>query len=95
MGSLDLPVQSGCAGSDLDAADARVEQMPAEAPPELLPVIGLDLLNLEREFREHVIDALHVDLQGVSGARLLGALPARPGSFVARARREVGSGLPM
>lgn len=58
VGSLYLPVQTGGAGADLDVADALVEQVPVECLPELLTVVGLYLLNLEWQFREHVIDEL-------------------------------------
>lgn len=58
VGPLNLPVQSGRAGPNSDVADALVEQVPVEQLPELLTVVGLDLLNLERQLREYAIDEL-------------------------------------
>ena len=51
MRTFDLPVQPGSSGSNLHVSDALVEQVPVEGGAELLPVLGLHLLDLEREFR--------------------------------------------
>jgi hypothetical protein len=37
-------------------ADAFVEQVPVGRLPELGPVVGLDFLDFERQFREDVVD---------------------------------------
>lgn len=58
MGPFHFAIEPGCSGPDLDVPYALVEQMPVEGLPELLPVVGLHLLDLERELREHVVDEL-------------------------------------
>ena len=49
VGSLDLAVEAGCSGPDPDVADALVEQVPVERRAELLAVVGLDLVDRERQ----------------------------------------------
>ena len=56
VGAFDFAVESRSGRFDLDVSDALVEQMPVEDLPELLAVVGLDLLNLERQLGQHVVD---------------------------------------
>lgn len=46
-------------------ADAFVEQMPVEGLPELGPVVGLHLLDLERQLRQDMVDELDRGLLAV------------------------------
>ena len=56
VGAFDLPVQARRGRLDIDMADAFVEQVPVERLPELGPVVGLDLLDFERQLGEDVVD---------------------------------------
>ena len=56
VGAFDFAVESRCGRFDLDVTDALIEQMPVEDLYEFLAVVGLDLLDLERQFREHMVD---------------------------------------
>lgn len=56
MGTFDLAIEPGGGRFDIDVIDALIEQVPVEDLPELFAVIGLDLLDLERQFREHMVD---------------------------------------
>lgn len=67
--SLRLAVQTRCPGSDLDVADAFVEQVSVECPPEFLAVVGLNLLDLERQLREDVVEELDRDVLVVCAGR--------------------------
>jgi hypothetical protein len=49
VGTLDLAVEAGCAGLDIDVTDAIVEDVPVEHGAELGAVVGLDDLDGERE----------------------------------------------
>ena len=62
MRALDFAVQARGSRSDLDVSDAYVDQVPVERRAEFLTVVRLDLLDLERQFREDVIDELDRDL---------------------------------
>src|SRR5829696_8405604 len=42
VGALDLAVEPGRPGLDVDMADAPIQDMPVEAGTELNPVVGLD-----------------------------------------------------
>ena len=60
VGTLDLPVQPGRSGPDPHVPDTLVEQVPQwKAEPIFLPVVRLHLLDLERQFRQHVVDELN------------------------------------
>ena len=67
VGPLNFSVQPGCAGSDLDVIDALVQQVPVERLPELLPVVGVHLVDLEWQLREYVVDELDRGLLVVAG----------------------------
>jgi hypothetical protein len=58
MGALDLAIQPGGAGLDVDMADAFVQHMPVEAGAELGPVVGLDDLDPEREPLQDIVQEL-------------------------------------
>lgn len=66
MRTFDLPFNRVC-GPDLHVSDAFVEQVPVEGAAELLPVVCLYLLDLEREFGQDVIDELDRDPLVVAG----------------------------
>lgn len=53
-----LAVQPRCGGADVDVADALVQDVPVEGGLELRAVVGLDLLDLERQPREDVVQEL-------------------------------------
>ena len=61
MRALDFAVQAWGSGSDLDVPDALVEQVPMKRRAEFLAVVRVDFLDLERQFREDVIDELNRD----------------------------------
>ena len=64
MGMLDLTVELwGCA-LDVGMADALILDIPVDPGLELMPVVGPDLLDAERELSDGVID--EVDRVGLS-----------------------------
>ncbi len=54
--AFDFAFQSRGSGTDLDVSDAHVEQVSMKRRAEFLAVVRVDLLDLERQFREDVID---------------------------------------
>lgn len=81
VGSLDLAVQPRGAGLDADVSDALVEQVPVECGAEFLAVVGLDLLDLERQLGEDVVDELDGGLLVVAR---VGAEDPEPGAVIDR-----------
>ena len=64
MGTLDLAVELRGSAPDVGMADALILDMPMELGLELMPVVGPDFLDAEREFFDDVID--EVDRVGLS-----------------------------
>src|SRR6516165_12543214 len=67
MGALDLPIEAGCAGPDVDVLDAPVEKMPVELGLELGAVVRLDALDLEGQLLEDVVKELDCGALGDAG----------------------------
>lgn len=65
--SFDLAVQSRRVRPDAHVADALVEQMPVEGRAEFRAIIGLDLLDVERQLGQHVVDELDRRLLSLRG----------------------------
>ena len=63
MGTLDLAVELWGSALDIGMADALILDMPVELGLELMPVVGPDLLDAERELFDDVIN--EVDRVGV------------------------------
>ena len=62
MRAPDFAVQARGSGTNLDVPDAHVEQVPMKRRAELLTVVRLDFLDLERQLRKKVVDELNCDL---------------------------------
>ena len=56
--SLDLAVEPGCGGFDVDVSDPPVQYVVVELALELGSVVGLDCLDQEGEFGEEVVEEL-------------------------------------
>lgn len=81
MRAFDLAVEPGGGRFDVDVADAFIEQVPVEDLPEFRAVVGLHFLDLEREFRKHVVDEAD---RGLLIMGRIGAKDAQAGAVVDR-----------
>ncbi len=82
MGALDLAVQLRGSALDVGMADTLIFDMPVELGLELMPIVGPDFLDAERELFNDVIDEVDrvglcvfvVDLERPDAGRVRGGL---------------------
>ncbi len=85
VGTLHLAVQARSARADPAVCDALIEQMPGEGRPEFLAVVGLDLLDAERQFGQDTVDERD---RGLLVVARVGAQDPQPGAGCGRSRRR-------
>ena len=91
MGTLDLAVELRGSALDVGMTDALILDMQAELSLELMPVVGPDLLDAERELFNDVIDKVDrvglcvfvVDLECPDAGRIVDGSILEPSDFLA------------